>query len=119
MICCKLSLIASLQILLEVADSGNNAFIDIFYIIACATPSTTTPESHDGTTEAFTLTTGVALFTLDSGLDYEVNTVYSVVMEVVDTGKTPPSTGTITVKVQYNHCLLAQSLSRYSTVTVY
>ena len=66
----------------------------------CATPSTITPDSYDGTTETFTVTTGTVLLTLDSGLDYEVNTTYSVVMETVDTGKTPPLTGTITVKVR-------------------
>ncbi|XP_061171608.1 uncharacterized protein LOC133181081 [Saccostrea echinata] len=68
--------------------------------VECATPSTITPESYDGSVETFTMNTETALFTLDSSLDYEVNTTYSVVMEVVDTGKTPPSTGTITVKVK-------------------
>lgn len=68
--------------------------------VACATPSTITPESFDGTTETFTVNTGVVLFTLDSSLDYEVKTTYSVVMETVDAGKTPPTTGTITIKVK-------------------
>uniref|UniRef100_K1P9Z2 Thrombospondin-4 n=1 Tax=Magallana gigas TaxID=29159 RepID=K1P9Z2_MAGGI len=68
--------------------------------VACATPSTITPEGYDGTTETFTVNTGVVLLTLDSSLDYEVKTSYSVVMETVDTGKTPPTTGTITVKVK-------------------
>ena len=74
----------------------------------CATPSTITPDSYDGTMETFTVTTGTVLLTLDSGLDYEVNTTYSVVMETVDTGKTPPLTGTITVKVRMmeNYLLL-------------
>ncbi|KAK3095292.1 hypothetical protein FSP39_012895, partial [Pinctada imbricata] len=69
--------------------------------VACSVPSTITPEGHDPTTEAFTITTEQALLTLDSTtLDYEVNTTYSVVMQVVDAGKTPPSTGTITVKIK-------------------
>ena len=71
----------------------------ISLIAACSVPSTITPESYDPTTESFTITTEQALLTLDSSVDYEVNTTYSVVMQVVDSGKTPPSTGTITVKV--------------------
>jgi hypothetical protein len=82
-----------------------------------------TPESHDPTTETFTLNTGVALFTLDSGLDYEVNTGYSVVMEVVDPGKTPPSTGTITIKVRNNvfrnnYCQVTKQYLSIATITV-
>lgn len=73
--------------------------------LACATPSTITPEGYDGTTETFTVNMGVVLLTLDSSLDYEVKTSYSVVMETVDTGKTPPTTGTITVKVRSSYCV--------------
>lgn len=74
-----------------------------FWPLACATPSTITPEGYDGTTETFTVNMGVVLLTLDSSLDYEVKTSYSVVMETVDTGKTPPTTGTITVKVRSSY----------------
>lgn len=68
-------------------------------ISECGSPSTITPEGNDPTVETFNINTQTALFTLDLSLDYEVVTLYTVVIQVEDNVKTPPSTGTITVKV--------------------
>lgn len=66
----------------------------------CATPSTITPEGHDPSVEVFTVNTEIALLTLDTSLDYEVNQLYTVTLQVVDTLRSPAATGTITVKVR-------------------
>ncbi|XP_070566935.1 uncharacterized protein [Ptychodera flava] len=58
-----------------------------------------TEPSHSGGQE-FTITTDTALFTLDTALDYEVETEYLVVIGVIDTNASPALTGQIVVKVQ-------------------
>ncbi|VDI72872.1 Hypothetical predicted protein, partial [Mytilus galloprovincialis] len=72
--------------------------IDGLSYVECGSPSTITPEGNDPTVETFNINTQTALFTLDLSLDYEVVTLYTVVIQVEDNVKTPPSTGTITVK---------------------
>ncbi|XP_069131706.1 uncharacterized protein [Argopecten irradians] len=75
--------------------------VDGISYVECINTSFTGPdeENNDTTVETFTVNTGSVLFTLVSSLDYEVRSSYTVVMEVVDIGKVPPTTGTITVKV--------------------
>ncbi|XP_060077614.1 uncharacterized protein LOC132557141 [Ylistrum balloti] len=80
-------------------SSLNYTIVDGISYVECLNSSLVTPEENDTTTETFIINTDVALFTLASSLDYETCSSYTVVMEIIDTGKTPPSTGTITVKV--------------------
>ncbi|KAJ8299288.1 hypothetical protein KUTeg_023348 [Tegillarca granosa] len=66
----------------------------------CSTSSTLTPEGNDPSTEFFIITTSKALVVLDSDLDYEVKTEYTLSLHVVDPGLTPERTGSITIKIK-------------------
>ncbi|XP_052065558.1 uncharacterized protein LOC127705275 [Mytilus californianus] len=74
--------------------------IDGLSYVECGSPSTITPEGNDPTVETFNINTQTALFILDLSLDYEVVTLFTVVIQVEDNVKTPPSTGTITAKIK-------------------
>ncbi|XP_069131705.1 uncharacterized protein [Argopecten irradians] len=70
--------------------------------LECSTASSVTPEGYNTAVETFSITTDIGLFTLASAFDYEANNTYTVVVQVVDPGKTPPTTGSITIKVKVN-----------------
>ncbi|XP_033751294.1 LOW QUALITY PROTEIN: uncharacterized protein LOC117335429 [Pecten maximus] len=80
----------------------NFTTIDGIQFVECASPSSITPEGHDTSVETFSITTDIGLFVLASTFDYEANTTYTVVVQVADPGKSPPTTGTITIKVKVN-----------------
>ena len=54
--------------------------------------------------EYFYITTEKAIVLLPLAVDYEGETAYTVIMEVVDFMKTPPMTGSITLKVSAPIC---------------
>lgn len=49
--------------------------------------------------EYFDVTTETLYVTLASAVDYEVETAYTLIVEVIDHLKVPPLTGQVTVKV--------------------
>ena len=57
------------------------------------------PEGNDPTVVSWTTATEKNLVTLALDVDYEVDTFYTVVLEVEDYLKSPPATGSVTLKV--------------------
>ena len=57
------------------------------------------PEGNDQSVESWTASTEKSLVTVALAVDYEVETFYTVVLEVEDYLKSPPATGSVTLKV--------------------
>ena len=69
----------------------------MFIASECDGPASLTADGHNTATETFTIATEIALFTLETEVDFEVATRYVLSMHVTDTGSS--QTGTIGVRV--------------------
>ncbi|XP_072046269.1 uncharacterized protein [Amphiura filiformis] len=68
-----------------------------FYM--CDSPSVLVPEPDEGGIQEFDVNTDKTLITVATNLDYEVATLYLLKVVVVDTGASPPQTGSIIVQI--------------------
>ena len=73
--------------------------IIVLLVLECDGPVMVIPDDNITGVEEFVLTTKTMLVTLASGIDYEVATDYTLVIEIVDMVASPPLTGEATLKV--------------------
>ena len=72
----------------------------LFSSTECDAPATVTPEGNDTSVDSFWIDGISMLAVLDLEVDYEVETFYVMVIEVVDFLRTPVLTGQATLKVR-------------------
>ena len=77
---------------------------DVRFFVECAAPATVTPEGNDTDVESFWIDGISMLAVLDLEVDYEVETFYVIVIEVIDFLRTPVLTGQATLKVGRTAC---------------
>ena len=83
----------------------------------CASPAVVLPEGDDSTVEQFWISDETMLAVLDLEVDYEVETSYTMVIEVVDFLRTPSLTGQATLKVYLPFQLSSRQMSDVETTS--
>ena len=83
----------------------------------CASPAVVLAEGDDSTVEQFWISDETMLAVLDLEVDYEVETSYTMVIEVVDFLRTPSLTGQATLKVYFPLQLSSRQMSDVETTS--
>lgn len=68
--------------------------------VECPEAAVVVPEGNDSSVEEITVNTETMLVTLTTALDYEVETFYAIILQVIDVNKVPVLTGQVTLKVR-------------------